>query len=198
MLDGKQRLLTIKEFLDGTFSDGKKFTLKGLRLLTALEGKSWEEIVELKDWSDQFFHSTLRTAVLRNVASEDALYEIFYRLNSGSVRLSPMELRMSLHPGDFLKFIVSWTEEKKSVHTLLGKSGPDPRMNDVELAVRHLAFIRGEIAYAGDLKKFLDETCEMLNTEFVSKNVRKAVEEQLNEMSLAIDVGLEAMGRHFS
>jgi hypothetical protein len=139
VLDGKQRLTAIKEFLDGKFSDDRPFKLRGMRMLTDLEGKTWPDLSDT-DWADRLQNEPIRTTVLRGWEEEKVLYEIFYRLNSGSVRLSPMELRMSLHPGEFLKFIVAWTEKIGPLHHLLKKRQPDPRMSDVELAIRFLAF----------------------------------------------------------
>ena len=196
VLDGKQRLLTIKEFLGGRFQSGRKFKLKELRVLKQLEGKTWEEISEDGEWSQRLLNETQRTAVIRNWSSEKVLYEIFYRLNSGSVKLSPMELRMSLHPGDFLKFIISWTENIGPLHELLGKTSPDNRMNDVELAVRYLAFSDDRYEYNGDLKAFLDAVCKDLNTEFTNETDRvKDVVGSLENMNLAIRFGLETYQR---
>uniref|UniRef100_UPI0012DBD955 DUF262 domain-containing protein n=1 Tax=Parvularcula oceani TaxID=1247963 RepID=UPI0012DBD955 len=153
VLDGKQRLLTIKEFLDGVLPNGRKFKLKDLRILKELEGKAWSEI-EDSDWAYELLNQTQRTAVIQSWNDERVLYEIFNRLNSGSVRLSPMELRMSLHPGLFLKYIVKWTEIVSPLHRLIRKKGPDPRMSDVELAIRFIAFRDNGIVYDGNLREF--------------------------------------------
>lgn len=197
VLDGKQRLLTIKEFLDGKFNNGRKFRLKGLRILKTLEGKTWEDIKNDPTVAGDLLNETLRTAVLRGWDSENVLYEIFYRLNSGSVKLSPMELRTSLYPGEFLKFIVAWTENIGPLHHLLRKTQPDPRMADVELSVRHLAFADPTITYGGDLKDFLDSTCVAYN-EGWDGNFEKQLNLRLEQMNAAIDVGIESFGdKHF-
>lgn len=196
VLDGKQRLLTIKEFLDGSLPNGRTFKLKGLRVLKELEGKSWEDLKVDPEWSQRLLNETQRTAVIRNWASEPVLYEIFFRLNSGSVKLSPMELRMSLHPGPFLKYIIKWTETVGALHVLIGKKDPDPRMNDVELAVRFLGFSLRNAVYRGDLKQFLDETSIFLNEEFNrAESTEKMVSDYLENMNQAILLGLEIMGR---
>ncbi|MCE8536778.1 DUF262 domain-containing protein [Ruegeria pomeroyi] len=196
VLDGKQRLLTIKEFLDGRFPDGKPFVLKNLRVLEELENLSWLDIKGSTDWEFELLNRTQRTAVIRGWSDERVLYEIFHRLNSGSVRLSPMELRMSLHPGPFLKFAVNWTENVGPLHHLLSKTSPDPRMNDVELVVRFLGFSSRKVPYSGDLKSFLDRTCVSLNQEFDSSlNARVAqCEEILDKMNRAIKLGREIFG----
>ncbi|MDC0738716.1 DUF262 domain-containing protein [Cognatishimia sp. SS12] len=191
VLDGKQRLLTIQEFIDGKFPSGKKFRLKDLRVLSELEGLTWEDIKSDEEWSFELLNQTQRTAVIRGWENDRILYEIFHRLNSGSVKLSPMELRMSLFPGGFLKLLIDWTEKVGPLHQLISKKSPDPRMNDVELAARFLAFSDPDLTYAGDLKKFLDELCVNQNQAFAEDNSQKAqILSKLEQMEAAIKVGL--------
>jgi hypothetical protein len=190
VLDGKQRLLTIKEFMDGKLPNGRTFKLKELRVLTDFEGKSWDEIKQDPESAGKLLNETQRTAVLRGWADESVLYEIFYRLNSGSVKLSPMELRMSLYPGDFLKFILRWSETIGPVHHLLKKRTPDPRMGDVELAVRYLAFSDGSIPYRGDLKDFLDKLCNEYNKSFDDIGFAAKTASKLHAMDEAIEIGI--------
>lgn len=166
VIDGKQRLLAIKNFIDGKHLDGKVFRLRGMRVLKSLEGRSWEDIKTDNQQADLFLNSTQRATVLRGWQDEKTLYEIFYRLNSGSVKLSPMELRMSLHPGDFVKYIIDWTEKPRNIHRLLKLKRADKRMNDVELAIRYLAFNSPNGVYKGDLKSYLDDICKAYNNDF--------------------------------
>ena len=195
VLDGKQRLSAIKEFLDGFYSDGKAFRLKGLRILKSLENKTWSDLQNFEDWADRLSNEPIRTTVLRGWENESVLYEIFYRLNSGSVKLSPMELRMSLLPGDFLKFIIAWTETVGPIHHLLRKRHPDARMSDVELAIRYLAFRDQKTPYTGDLKAFLDDFCRTKNEDFATTSQSETLcKEFLLEMNEAIDIGLEEFG----
>lgn len=199
VLDGKQRLNTIKEFIDGKYADGRVFKLKGLRILTELENMTWADLEQDDEWGDRLRNEPLRTTVLRGWENESVLYEIFYRLNSGSVKLSPMELRMSLLPGDFLKFIIAWTETIGPIHHLLRKRQPDARMSDVELAIRYLAFRDQQVQYAGDLKMFLDDFCKIKNAE-LSSDPEEAIKCRnfLLQMNKAINEGLEEFGeQHF-
>lgn len=196
VLDGKQRLISIKEFLDGKLPNGRIFRLRDLRILTELEGKSWDEMKDDPELSGKLLNETQRTTVLRGWSDESVLYEIFYRLNSGSVKLSPMELRMSLYPGDFLKFILRWTENIGPIHHLLRKRSPDPRMADVELAVRYLAFQDDSLTYSGDLKKFLDALCEQYNSQFHNSKCSDAIANQLSDLNASINVGISLFGEN--
>lgn len=194
VLDGKQRLLTIKEFMDGRFDDNRPFKLRGLRILTELEGKSWEQIKKIEEWPDLLRNHTQRTAVLKGWSEEGTLYEIFHRLNSGSVQLSPMELRMALLPGEFLKYAIQKTETTSSLHRLLKLKKPDRRMADVELLVRHLAFKEQTLVYRGNLKQFLDDLCMEYNLNFDDDDFRDAIERRYQEMLLAIDSAMQVFG----
>lgn len=195
VLDGKQRLLTIKEFLDGILPNGQTFRLKKLRVLKELEGKCWGDLQNGSLWSQHLLNHTQRTAVIRNWDEEPVLYEIFFRLNSGSVKLSPMELRMSLHPGEFLKFVIQWSETVGQLHKLLSKKVPDPRMNDVELAVRYLSFSDPSFVYGGNLKKHLDNYCIGLNDRFFENRAEiDRVQAKLADMESAIELGFDVFG----
>lgn len=196
VLDGKQRLLTIKQFIDGKYDNERNFRLSGLRILSDLNGKTWSQIEKIPEWRDRFLNTTQRTTVLRGWKSEPALYEIFYRLNSGSVKLSPMELRMSLYPGPFLKHIIKWTEEPRAVHRLLNLSKPDKRMGDVELAVRYLAFADPNVTYTGNLKKFIDEVCLDYNDRFSDEDFGPELGDRLDQMEQAIDAAIAIFGKH--
>lgn len=189
VLDGKQRLLTIYEFLSGRTLQGNRFKLTNMRILKDLNGENWESIAKDYELKDQFLNETVRTTIVKNWSSEAVLYEIFFRLNSGSVKLSPMELRMSLLPGPFLKFIVNWTEDVSDLHKLLRKSRPDERMTDVEIAIRHLAFSHSQILYEGDLRSFLDNFCSEANERFEPDN--NIYQRQLDIMNEAIVLGMD-------
>ncbi|MEN5053834.1 DUF262 domain-containing protein [Brevundimonas naejangsanensis] len=194
VLDGKQRLLTIQQFINGRFDNGRPFRLFGLRILKEIEGKTWDQIQQIPDWRDRFLNTTQRTTVLRGYKSESALYEIFYRLNSGSVKLSPMELRMSLYPGPFLKFIIEWTETIRPVHTLLNLTKPDKRMADVELTARHLAFLDPQVKYFGNLKKFIDDVCVDYNEKFQDPDFADTMNERLINFNDAITAAIDIFG----
>ena len=185
VLDGKQRLLSIKEFFEGKYDDGTSFKLTELENLKDLNGSSWKDLQKDSDYAQALENSTIRTAVVKGWKNDAVLYEIFFRLNSGSVKLSPMELRMALYRGPFLRKIIKWTEQLNEVHSLLRLRRPDKRMADVELTARHLAFARRNIVYRGNLKQFLDDYCKFENANYDERELDKRLRNFLEAISAA-------------
>lgn len=194
VLDGKQRLITIKEFFNNRFEDDTEFRLSGLLTLKQYNKKNWNELRSDLSAKRIIEKTTIRTAVLKNWTHDKVLYEIFHRLNSGATKLSPMELRMVLKRGPFLKYINKWTELPQGIHKLLKVTAPDTRMKDVELTIRHLAFNNQAVRYKGNLKDFLDRTCDLYNQNFNQVEL----DNELAEFSKAISAGQNLFGRnHF-
>ncbi len=189
VLDGKQRLLTIKEFFASRLTDGQPFRLTGLADLPHLNGKDWASMATKAPKEARAVESAqIRTAIIRGWRNDNILYEIFHRLNSGSVRLSPMELRMALIRGPFIASVIRKTGDEAAIQNLLGLTAPDKRMKDVEIAIRHMAFNDGRVPYRGNLKVFLDDYCKLRNAEF-SKHGENLVD--LDRLNAAVQLGLE-------
>jgi hypothetical protein len=139
-----------------------------------------------------FLNHTIRTVVIRNWPDSNFLHLVFRRLNTGSVKLSPQELRQAVVPGPFTDFVDDETQRLPALSRLLGKHGPDPRMRDVELLVRFLSFRRYLPAYTGRMKDFLDATCERLNDTWDA--VQPDVERDVVEFGLGLDVLVDLFG----
>lgn len=170
VIDGKQRLLSVRRF--GAEQDDDDFiplSLSGLRVRKDLNRMTLSQIradpARQEDLS-AFENQTIRTVVVRNWPDEAFLYLVFLRLNTGSVPLSTQELRQALHPGPFVDFADNYSSESTSLQKALGLSGPDFRMRDVEILIRYFAFHEFMEDYDGNLKSFLDHTCERLNAQW--------------------------------
>jgi hypothetical protein len=169
VLDGKQRLLSILQFWGLGEGPNNGFTLSGLTLRDDLSKKSFADIS--KDPKNETDYNSLcnqpvRTVVLRNWRDTDFLHTVFLRLNTGSVKLSPQELRQALLPGKFSEFIDIAAAKSIGLQELLGLSGPDPRMRDIEILARFLGFRFFADNYPGRMKKFLDTTFETFNSKW--------------------------------
>jgi hypothetical protein len=138
VLDGKQRLLSLLQFTGNAVGDNNAFRLTGMDARADLARSTYAGM--LGDPGKEadinaFLNYTIRTVVIRNWPSFDFLHLVFLRLNTGSVKLSPQELRQAMFPGGFSDFVDDEASASISLRTLLARDTPDPRMRDVELLV---------------------------------------------------------------
>ena len=188
VIDGKQRLLAIRAFSART--DGDDFTplrLRGLKEMNQINGKRYQDLLKDDAFSDElaaFENSSIRTVIIRNWSNEAYLYEVFLRINTGSVQLSPQELRQALHPGQFSKFVDKRSADSLQLQKALSLTGPDFRMRDAELLLRYLAYANFAELNQGNLKRFLDETTRKLNESWDKD--QRSIEEQCNQLENAI------------
>lgn len=166
VLDGKQRLVTMKQFAspDEHF---RSFKLKGLQFVPELSGMNYEDLQQsplYSEYADGFLAQPIRTIVIRNWGSPEVLYNIFVRLNQGSLSLSPQELRQALYPNGFTRWINTRSAQSDAIHQARRIKSEDFRMRDAEMLLRFTAFKESLEEYSGNLRQFLDAACEIGQT----------------------------------
>lgn len=193
VIDGKQRLLSIRQFCVTDEEDiFDPLKLKGMKILKDLNGKNFNKIKGELDFSryiSAFENQSIRTVFIRNWPNQNFLYTVFLRLNAGSLPLSPQELRQALNPGSFTSFADCFSRENEQIQKALGIKKPDYRMRDVEVVVRYFAFKNFIESYTGNLKDFLDRTCELINSRWI--NEKDLFEQQAEELNNAIKATFE-------
>jgi uncharacterized protein with ParB-like and HNH nuclease domain len=111
IIDGQQRLRSFFRFINN------EFKLKNLRVLSDYEGKLFKTLD--KDNQIKVEDATLRTIEIRKETNPDVKFEIFERLNVGSVKLNDQELRNCIYRGKYNNLIKELSENKDFL-TLLG------------------------------------------------------------------------------
>lgn len=152
IIDGQQRLQTIRMFYEGIF-DRREFALTGVE--EGLEGKTYKTLSEEQrnNLNDTIIHAT----IVRQDAPEgddSSVYQIFERLNTGGTQLQPQEIRASIYYGGFSQFLnrINSDESWRSIY-----GNVSPRMKDQELILRFLAFRFSKSDYQRPLNKFLND-----------------------------------------
>ncbi len=196
VIDGKQRLLSLLQFAGSTERPApvERLRLEGLEILDQYNGTTWDKLQSNGPVADlvEFENRTIRTVVIRHWQQDAVLYHIFLRLNTGSVQLSPQELRNALHPGPFADFIDIYSSESPTLRRILRINRPDFRMRDAELLIRYYAFRNFLPRYAGSMKEFLDLTTQQLNEKWQSAEAE--IRQQAEQFEAAVGLAYEVFG----
>lgn len=196
VIDGKQRLLSLRQYCsDQNDQTYKPFSLRSLDIRKDLDGVRYFQLLEDSKYQQDitnFENQPIRTVVIRNWPNEQFLYQVFLRLNTGSVPLSPQELRQALHPGPFSKFIDTFSVTSQEIRSILGLKAPDFRMRDAELVIRYYAFRNFLSDYKGNLSPLFDKTTEVLNGKWLIDP--QPIERQATDLTHAIQSTTQIFG----
>jgi len=170
VLDGKQRLVTLKQFAAPN-EHFPSFALRGLQFANELEGMTFSDMrssLTAGEHAENFLAQPIRTVVVRNWGKPAVLYEVFIRLNQNSLPLSPQELRQALFPTPFTFWINRRSAESEWLHAARRANREDFRMRDAEMLLRFIAWTEGFASYRGNLRQFLDDACIRADTTWKS------------------------------
>lgn len=99
----------------------------------------------------------IRCMSIRQNKPEDtgSIYEIFSRLNTGGLNLSPQEIRGCLYSSDFYEMLYS-LNSNTNWRQLVGKDEEDDKFRDVEVLLRSFALLYDKKSYTGSMIQFLN------------------------------------------
>lgn len=109
VIDGQQRLMSVKYFFDGLFGEeddkGRKqvFKLKGLSERSEYNGKTFSDLPPRDQ--RKLRNSTLRAINIKQLKPSlrsDSVFHIFERLNTGGTQLKPQEVRNAVYRGNIV------------------------------------------------------------------------------------------------
>lgn len=156
VIDGQQRLTSFFSFIDGKFPDGKLFKLGNMQVFPELKGKAFKELNE--DLQEKILDCQIRSITFKKNCNPDLKFNVFERLNTGSVSLNDQELRNCMYRGPFNDLIKELAEDPEFLSVVGLTNNRNNRMWNVELVLRYFAFYdRGYLRYKSPVKKFLNE-----------------------------------------
>lgn len=158
VVDGLQRLWSLKNFI---LEKKNPLTTQGLEILTNKDfsGKTY------KDLSPTFKRRILETPVttylIQPGTPKDVKYNVFRRINTSALTLTPQEIRHALNQGQAADYLRDITESKEFRSYIRVR---DNRMQDRELVLRYLAYMLVDYRkYEKPMASFLDRRMEELN-----------------------------------
>lgn len=180
VVDGQQRLDTIREFLSSSFP------LTGLTYWKELNRKRFQDLPTIlqKGLLRRSLSAIVLLAETRTPGEDDVDVRtvLFERLNTGGEKLNPQELRNALYPGKFNKMLIEtarsdeftqvWgiprktPDESKRIPEVLAKNTLYRTMADCELVLRFFAIRETMLTNSkGSLRRILDRTMQNHETD---------------------------------
>jgi hypothetical protein len=142
----------------------------------------------LGDYQTQFDLRTIRNVIVKQVkpsGDDSSIYEMFNRLNTGGVLLTPQEIRSSLYHSKFYDELFRLNLDPRW-RSLLGTDQPDEHMRDIEVLLRAIAMWRAGDRYAPSMVKFLNQ---------FSKEAKGFDETELRRIALVTERVFAAIGK---
>ena len=188
VVDGQQRLTTLRYFYEGTWLPTKtKFAMKSVQ--PQFEGKTYDSLAD--DDRRALDNSILHATVFKQdepSQDESSVYQVFERLNSGGRQLTSQEIRSAVHHDSAFSKLLEELNEIKEWRSIYGK--PELRLRDQELILRFLALRFDRDQYAAPMVSFLNA--------FMGKNKNLSAaraEEMQNTFRATVGFILSSLGK---
>lgn len=153
VIDGKQRLTAIHEFLIGNLK------LTGLNTIKDLNGLTFEKL-PLPIRNALGIRPYIRIVTLLKQSEPSLKYEVFLRLNTGGEKLEPQEIRNVAYDGKLNKLLYELSENgilKQKLKIENVKSSAFRKMVDLENILRFFTMYEyGENSSSRDTSKLMD------------------------------------------
>ncbi len=157
IVDGSQRLRSIQEFVLGDLR------LNNLQSLTKLSGFTFSDLPESRQ--RKINNRSIRGIVLNEHADEQARFDMFERINTGSKIANMAEVRRGALAGPFMDLIIELSALPKFVALApVSKKNLDERGHE-ELVARFFAYSDGLEGYKDRPSEFIFNYVKKMNVE---------------------------------
>lgn len=174
VIDGQQRLTSFLSFLNGHFPDGNEFKLTGLKVYKELNKKTFKELS--KEQQTKIRTTTLHTIIIKKESNEDIKFEIFERLNTGSIKLNEDEIRNTVYRGNYINLLAE-LENDKTFHELIQNDNAKKRMLYRSMILRFFALSeKTHLNYKPSMKQFCNK--ELRDNRDLSQEKQKEYRER--------------------
>lgn len=185
VVDGLQRLYTLKKFMALDENDPERLVLTELEYLKEYEGKKFEGLPPIIQ--RRIKQQPLTAYIIRSGTPDKVRTSIFNRINTGGLTLEPAEIKNSVYRGQaasLLKELAHSNEFVKATRSKIDSS----RMLDCEFVNRFLAFyLLGTKKYSGNLEDYLNDVMIQLQKE-TKPTIEKCRKDFLKAMKYAVDI----------
>lgn len=165
VVDGKQRLSTLFDFING------KFKLKGLSILESLNTKSFDDLTPIQQ--NKIEDYPLQLNIIKPPTSDRVILDLFDRVNRGGVTLNNQEMRNALYQGTATELLNELAICPEFI-CATEKAAAPKHMKDRYMILRFIAFYlwnerisldvkNAPLQYKSNMEDFLGETMKFIN-----------------------------------
>lgn len=185
VVDGLQRLSSFRDFIIGKdfyeskerASKGDGMRLTGLEFWTQYNGYTFNELPTYLQ--NRITETELTFTIINPGTPDEVKRNIFKRINTGGLYLTPQEIRNALYTGESTELLNRLSRVPEFLRATANVVNTK-RMDDLELILRCLAFmIRKEDAYPknSNMDVFLSDTMQIINAypSFDNNDIKKLV-----------------------
>ena len=185
VIDGRQRLTALFDFLDD------KYSLRNIEFFPQLKGLKAKKLInQFETYRTKIEDYHLYVIKIKMSTPEEFKLQIFARVNKTGMQLNPQEMRHALHQGECTALL----EEISNKYNIINKK----RMKDRYLAIRYIAM---RLYYLGRLKNyekdkmviyttlndFLGNAMEAINT-FTADQIKEIFNDFCNSYDMACEI----------
>jgi hypothetical protein len=194
LVDGVQRLSTLVHFAGNkdvrtSLGLGIPLVLEGLDKLDAINGQKYSELP--KSVQMQFELKPIKVVTISDKSDLQVRFDLFERLNTGGVALTPQEIRACIYRGGFSDYLekLSKNSDFRTVVRL-----PKPKESDgtrEEFVLRFFAFLYGYETFDHSVVQFLNAFMKKATKSYDAAQMTKVFERTFRELAKRFPKGIK-------
>jgi len=174
IVDGSQRLRTIEEFILGDFRLGD------LETLTRLSGFRFGDLPQSRQRKTG--NRSIRGIVLNEHADEQARFDMFERINTGSKNANQAEIRRGALSGPYMTLVIELAQSEPFVSMAPVSDKRKAEREREELVARFFAYGDGLAGYRDRPAQFVFNHTRKMNEEFsANASLEQSYRERFDE-----------------
>jgi uncharacterized protein with ParB-like and HNH nuclease domain len=191
VVDGLQRISTLVHYISKEdeslemIGKSKPLTLKGLEKLSGYNGKTFHNLPKIIQLT--FQKRMIRVTTLSDKSKTDVRYDLFERLNTGGISLSPQEVRACIFRGTFIDFISELAENDEYESMLKLQKSKKHDGTKEEIIIKFFAYKEDRNNFSGDVKRFLNDYTEKKRYDFNTSKAQYIFEKVIDRLRNHID-----------
>ncbi|MFA8436790.1 MAG: DUF262 domain-containing protein [Marinifilaceae bacterium] len=164
IVDGRQRITTLRSYLKGDFK------LEELRALPQLNGKYFDELEG--DLQSKIEDKKLNVYLIQPSVPMEMVYDIFNRINTGGTQLQRQEIRNCIYMGRATKLLGELAKSQEFVRAIDGGVS-SLRKKDQEAVLRCISFWIFDFKedYQGSMNDFVEKAMVKINNDFTPNDI---------------------------